>query len=136
MAWTIELDRAAVRDLDKFDQQTARRILAFLHERVATLEDPRSIGEALKGSKLGEFWKYLVGDSRVIARIEDNALRVLRGEGWSPRQGISLKGRKGHRNQGEKFRCSVGVRLIGPRSLSGIRSLQLRINNLQTSYGS
>ncbi len=77
MAWTIELDRAAVRDLDKFDQQTARRILAFLHERVATLEDPRSIGEALKGSKLGEFWKYRVGDSRVIARIEDNALRVL-----------------------------------------------------------
>ena len=44
---------------------------------LATLEDPRSIGEALKGSKLGEFWKYRVGDSRVIARIEDNALRVL-----------------------------------------------------------
>ena len=77
MAWKIELDRAAVRELDKLDQQAARRILAFLHGRVAPLDDPRSIGEALKGSKLGEFWKYRVGDSRVIARIEDDALRVL-----------------------------------------------------------
>ena len=63
--------------MDKLDQQAARRILAFLHGRVATLDDPRSIGEALKGSKLGEFWKYRVGDYRVIARIEDDALRVL-----------------------------------------------------------
>ena len=77
MAWKVELDNAAVRDLGKLDQQTARRILAFLHGRVATLDDPRSIGEALKGSKLGEFWKYRAGDYRVIARIEDDALRVL-----------------------------------------------------------
>ena len=49
----------------------------FLHERVATLDDPRSIGEALKGSRLGEFWKYRVGDYRMIASIEDGALRIL-----------------------------------------------------------
>ena len=77
MAWKVEIDRAAVRDLGKLDPQTARRILAFLQDRVATLDDPRSIGEALKGSKLGEFWKYRVGDYRVISRIEDDALRVL-----------------------------------------------------------
>ena len=77
MAWQIELDRAAVRELGKLDQQAARRILAFLHGRVATLDDPRSIGEALKGSNLGEFWKYRIGDYRIIARIEDAALRVL-----------------------------------------------------------
>lgn len=41
------------------------------------LDDPRSIGEALKGSKLGAFWKYRVGDYRIIARIEDDALRIL-----------------------------------------------------------
>ena len=77
MAWKVELDRAAERDLDKLDRQTARRILAFLHARIATLEDPRSIGEALKGSKLGDFWRYRVGDYRIIASIEDGALRVL-----------------------------------------------------------
>ena len=77
MAWKIEFDRAAVRELDKLDRQTARRILAFLHGRVAALDDPRSIGEALKGSTLAEFWKYRVGAYRVIARIEDSAVRVL-----------------------------------------------------------
>ena len=77
MVWKVEIDRTAVRDLGKLDQQTARRILTFLHGRVATLDDPRSIGEALKGSKLGEFWKYRVGDYRVISRIEDAALCVL-----------------------------------------------------------
>lgn len=77
MAWKVEFDRGAVRDLDKLDRQIARRILAFLYERVAKLDDPRSIGEALKGSKLGEFWKYRVGDYRVIGSIEDDALLIL-----------------------------------------------------------
>lgn len=77
MAWRVELAPAAERELDKIDPQTARRILAFLHERVARLEDPRSIGEALKGSRLGNFWKYRVGDWRIIASIEDGLLTVL-----------------------------------------------------------
>lgn len=77
MAWRIEVDRAAERDLGKLDVQVARRILAFLHGRVAGLDDPRSIGSALKGSRLGEFWKYRVGDYRVIAHIQDEVMRVL-----------------------------------------------------------
>ena len=77
MAWRVEFDPAAERELGKLDQQSARRILAFLHGRVAMLEDPRSIGEALKGAKLGAFWKYRVGDFRVIANIEDQAVRIL-----------------------------------------------------------
>ena len=77
MAWRIEFEDAAVKELAKLDKPVARRILAFLHERVAMLEDPRSVGEALKGSKLGAFWKYRVGDYRIVASIEDGALRVL-----------------------------------------------------------
>ena len=77
MAWRIELDDASKKDLASLDKQIAKRITTFLRERVAVLEDPRSIGEALKGSKLGEFWKYRVGDYRIISSIEDGALRVL-----------------------------------------------------------
>ena len=77
LAWRIEFEDAALKELAKLDKPVARRILAFLRERVAVLDDPRSVGEALKGSKLGEFWKYRVGDYRVIANIEDGALRVL-----------------------------------------------------------
>lgn len=77
MAWLIEFDDAAVKDLAKLDKPIARRITAFLRERVAVLEDPRSMGEALKGSKLGAFWKYRVGDYRIISSIDDGVLRVL-----------------------------------------------------------
>ena len=77
MAWKVELDKAAENELDKLDPQMARRILSFLFDRVAKLDDPRSIGESLKGSKLGAFWKYRVGDYRIVASIEDGALRVL-----------------------------------------------------------
>ena len=77
MAWKVDLDPAAEHELGKIDPQTARRILAFLHGRVAQLDDPRSMGEALKGSKLGAFWKYHVGDWRIIASIEDGTLRIL-----------------------------------------------------------
>lgn len=77
MAWIIELDRNAERELDKLDPQAARRILAFLYERLSNLDDPRSIGEALRGAKLGSFWKYRVGDYRLISSIEDNKLVIL-----------------------------------------------------------
>lgn len=77
MAWTIEFERAAERELDKLNPQIARRILSFLHDRIAPLDDPRSIGEALKGAKLGTFWKYRVGDYRIIANIEDYEIKIL-----------------------------------------------------------
>lgn len=77
MAWLISFDDRAKKDLAKLDKQVAKRITAFLRERVAVLDDPRSIGEALKGPKLGKFWKYRVGDYRIISSIEDSVLRIL-----------------------------------------------------------
>jgi len=73
----IKIDDAAQKDLAKLDKQIAQRIITFLRERVAALDDPRSIGEALKGSRLGDFWKYRVGDYRIISNIEDGTLSIL-----------------------------------------------------------
>ncbi|MGA7341511.1 MAG: type II toxin-antitoxin system RelE/ParE family toxin [Terracidiphilus sp.] len=77
MAWSIKFDRKAERELEDLDPQIARRISRFLFERIAPLENPRSIGEALKGDELGEFWKYRVGDYRIIVRIEDELIEIL-----------------------------------------------------------
>ena len=77
MAWKVDQSSLAQKNLDQFDPQIARRILAFLHERVAVLDDPRSIGQALKGAELGAFWKSRVGDYRIISSIEGRALRIL-----------------------------------------------------------
>ena len=77
MAWQIEFTSAAKKELARLDPPIARRLLAFLRERLAPLADPRSLGEALKGAQLGEFWKYRVGDYRIIVLIEDQALCIL-----------------------------------------------------------
>jgi len=77
MAWSIELGPRAQRQIGQLDPQIARRISRFLFERIAPLDDPRSIGDALKGSELGELWKYRVGDYRIIASIEDKLVRIL-----------------------------------------------------------
>jgi mRNA interferase RelE/StbE len=77
LAWRIELDAAAVKELAQLDKPIAQRITTFLRERLAVLDDPRSIGEALKGARFGNLWKYRVGDYRIIAAIEDSALTLL-----------------------------------------------------------
>jgi mRNA interferase RelE/StbE len=77
MAWKVELSTDVDRELAKLDPPQRNRILKFLNERVARLDNPRSIGQALHGSRLGEFWKYRVGDYRLICKIEDDRLIVL-----------------------------------------------------------
>jgi mRNA interferase RelE/StbE len=77
MTWKVEFLAQASRDIEKLDRQVARRISRFLFEQVAKLEDPRSLGDALHGPKLGELWKYRVGDYRLICKIEDARLIVL-----------------------------------------------------------
>jgi mRNA interferase RelE/StbE len=77
MAYRVELSESANRELGKLDAQHRKRILKFLQERVARLDNPRGVGEALQGSQLGEFWKYRVGDYRLICKIEDDRLIVL-----------------------------------------------------------
>ncbi len=77
MVWKIEIEALAEKELSKLDFQQAKRILSFLFDRVAHLENPRSIGEALTGSRLGSFWKYRVGDYRIVTNIEDTTLTIF-----------------------------------------------------------
>lgn len=76
MAWRVELANSAAKQLRKLDPQVAQRILTFLRDRVAPLEDPRTIGEALRGKELGNFWKYRVGDWRIIADLDDGVMLI------------------------------------------------------------
>ena len=77
MAWQIEFDQSAKKELAKLDRQVASRLVEFLKNRVLNQRDPRSVGQALRGSTLGEFWKYRVGDFRIIASIQDERMIVL-----------------------------------------------------------
>lgn len=80
MGFEIEFDPEAVKDLKKLDRSVQQRLLGFLKQRVATLANPRDLGEALTGAKLGAYWKYRVGDWRIVCDIQDRRIvvRVLR----------------------------------------------------------
>ena len=67
----------AKKELNKLDHKIRQRIILFLNEKIEKLDDPRNLGEPLKGSKFGEFWKYRIGDYRLICKIEDNRLVIL-----------------------------------------------------------
>lgn len=77
MAWTIELDAKAKKQLGKIARADAIRIIAFLEERLLSTENPRQLGDALQGSKLGHLWRYRVGNYRILCDIQDERLVVL-----------------------------------------------------------
>lgn len=74
--WRVEFDPDAARDLRKLGAQAQRLILRYLRQRIATAEDPRRFGRPLTGDLKG-FWRYRVGDYRIVASIEDDRFVIL-----------------------------------------------------------
>lgn len=58
--------------LDKAVQTQIKKFVLKLQE----LEDPRERGKRLVGNFSG-FWRYRVGDYRILCRIQDDALEIL-----------------------------------------------------------
>ena len=71
MNWTVEFDAAAHRDLQTLDHAIQQRLVRFLRTRIAGTESPRRLGKPLKGGKTG-FWRYRVGDYRLICLLEED----------------------------------------------------------------
>ncbi|EAA3607771.1 type II toxin-antitoxin system RelE/ParE family toxin [Salmonella enterica subsp. enterica serovar Offa] len=76
MGWMINYSDRALKSLRKMDKQNARRIVDFMDLRIAVAADPRKSGRPLKG-ELGEFWRYRVGDYRILCEIRDDELIIL-----------------------------------------------------------
>lgn len=75
MAWKIEVSEKATKNLEKLGANSAKRIAKTMRE-VAALDDPRLRGEALTGNLAG-FWRYRVGDWRIIVSFDDGRLVIL-----------------------------------------------------------
>ena len=76
MAWTVEFQRSAAKQLRALDRPIQQRILTYFRTRVLSADDPRQLGKALTGDKSG-LWRYRVGDYRAICKLEDERLVVL-----------------------------------------------------------
>ena len=76
LAWKVEFDPHAEKELRKIDKIHSSRIIKFLRTRLEHTADPRSIGEALRGP-FKQLWKYRVGDFRIICDIQDDVIKIL-----------------------------------------------------------
>ncbi len=65
---------SAAKEIKKLDKTTAARILAYL-KNVATLDDPTSRGKSLTGNLAG-YWRYRIGDYRVIAQLHNGEMII------------------------------------------------------------
>jgi len=74
--WTIEFVPEAAKELKKLGRAEAARIIRTLEEQIAILEDPRALGAPLTGDHAG-YWRWRIGDYRVIARIEEQRVTIL-----------------------------------------------------------
>ena len=77
MTWEIKYTESALRQLKKLDKPIARKVLDLMDERIAHMENPRSVGKNLVGPKIGSYWRYRIGDVRVICDIKDGQLVIL-----------------------------------------------------------
>jgi len=76
MPWRIEFHPDAAKELRKLDRSVAARIVRTLENRIALLDDPRALGALLKGEHEG-YWRWRIGDWRVVARIEEARIAIL-----------------------------------------------------------
>ncbi len=74
--WSVRIEKAADRDLSRLGASDRSRVLRFLHCRLAELQSPRQLGAPLHG-KLAGYWKYRVGDIRIVAELLDGELLVM-----------------------------------------------------------
>lgn len=75
LAWKVELTDTAKKQLARLDNTQAQRITKYLR-RIMMLENPRDAGKALTGN-LRTYWRYRVGDYRIVCDIRDNDLVIV-----------------------------------------------------------
>ena len=76
MAYNVEFSRNAEKQLRKLDRPVAVMILKWLKKNIDGSDNPRSHGKALQGDLAG-YWRYRVGEYRIICTIDDGRLVVL-----------------------------------------------------------
>jgi mRNA interferase RelE/StbE len=77
LAWQIEFSPEADKALMSLGSNAEKQIAKFMRNRVSNLDDPRSIGEPMKGSRFADLWRYRSGDYRILCEIQDEKITIL-----------------------------------------------------------
>ena len=74
MSYAIRFTPNAAKQVRKLDPMAAKRIRGFLEQKIAQLDNPRLLGKKLVNE---EFWRYRVGDYRILTNIDDDQILIL-----------------------------------------------------------
>lgn len=74
--WEVKFSRAADKQLEKMDPSIRRSINRYIFQHLTTEENPRRLGKPLAGN-LKEFWRYRIGDYRLICEIIDEKMVII-----------------------------------------------------------
>jgi mRNA interferase RelE/StbE len=72
--WSVKIATSAIAVLEKLDKPVAARIFKYL-QQLSQFDDPKQRGKALVAKWAG-YWRYRVGDYRVICRFENKELVI------------------------------------------------------------
>ncbi len=73
--WQLRTTVRFDREVAKLDRTVAARIKKYLDD-ITLRDSPRSRGKGLTGDQAG-YWRYRVGDYRILVEIHDRELVVL-----------------------------------------------------------
>jgi len=76
VSYSVEYTEDAVKQLKKMDRFTRTMILNWISKHLEGTENPYASGRALTGDRTG-FWRYRVGDYRIISKIDNGRLIIL-----------------------------------------------------------
>ena len=74
--YKVVFDRRIEKDLKKLDKQTKRTLYNWIDKNLNGCINPRVKGKALLYDKKG-FWRYHIGDYRLLTEIEDDKLVIV-----------------------------------------------------------
>lgn len=74
--YKLVLSNRFKRSFKKLDKQVAGVIAKWIDQHLYKCKNPRAYGHSLKGKYEG-CWRYRIGNYRIIARIEDNQLKLI-----------------------------------------------------------
>ena len=76
MKYTVELSNRAKKELKQIDRYQAKLITHWLYANIDQRANPREHGKPLT-EKLKGYWRYRVGNYRIICEIKDSELVVV-----------------------------------------------------------
>lgn len=76
MSYQVVYTKKAIKSLKKIDKAQQKLIIAWIEKNLIHVEDPRVLGKSLKGN-LKSYWRYRVGDYRILADINDNEIKII-----------------------------------------------------------